>query len=52
MVPLNMINSTKTGMTQDYIDYILPLIQGNIEIEYDKFGLPWFANRKLDKQKC
>ncbi len=52
MVPLNMINSTKTGMTQDYIDYILPLIQGNIEIEYDKFDLPWFANRKLDKQKC
>lgn len=45
-VPLEWFNENKTGLTQDYIDYVLPLIQGDMKAPLED-GLPRFA--KLSK---
>ncbi len=45
-VPLEWFNENKTGLTQDYIDYVLPLIQGDMKAPLED-GLPRFA--KLNK---
>ncbi len=47
-VPLEWFNENKTGLTQDYIDYVLPLIQGDMKAPLEE-GLPRFA--KLAKIK-
>ena len=44
-VPLEWINEDKTGLTQDYIDYALPLIQGDMKAPLED-GLPRFAKLK------
>ncbi|MFI3329413.1 MAG: 6-phosphofructokinase, partial [bacterium] len=41
-VPLEWFNENKTGLTQDYIDYVLPLIQGDMKAPLED-GLPRFA---------
>lgn len=45
VVPSNMINQTGDDVTQDFIDYALPLIQGEVVVPI-KDGLPEFAYRK------
>jgi 6-phosphofructokinase 1 len=47
-VPLAWIKEDNTGLTQDYIDYALPLIQGDFKAALED-GLPRFA--KLKKVK-
>ncbi|MBQ3253317.1 MAG: 6-phosphofructokinase [Acholeplasmatales bacterium] len=44
-VPLEWITPDGTGLTQDYIDYALPLIQGDCKAPLED-GLPRFANLK------
>ncbi len=44
-VPLEWINADGTGMTKDYIDYALPLIQGDMKAPLED-GLPRFAKLK------
>ena len=44
-VPLHWIKEDNTGLTQDYIDYALPLIQGDEKAKLED-GLPRFANLK------
>lgn len=44
-VPLEWFNENKTGLTQDYIDYVLPLIQGDYKAPLED-GLPRFAQLK------
>ncbi|MGB0345531.1 MAG: 6-phosphofructokinase [Acholeplasmataceae bacterium] len=44
-VPLNWIKDDNTGLTQDYIDYALPLIQGDEKAKLED-GLPRFAKLK------
>lgn len=38
-MPLSWINESHNGITQKAIDYILPLIQGEVELKY-KHGIP------------
>lgn len=45
-VPLEWLNENKTGLTMDYINYALPLIQGDMKAPLED-GLPRFA--KLNK---
>ncbi len=47
-VPLEWLNENQTGLTQDFIDYILPLIQGDLKAPLED-GLPRFA--RLNKIK-
>ena len=50
-VPLHWIKEDNTGLTQDYIDYALPLIQGDEKAKLED-GLPRFAKlKKLRVQK-
>lgn len=42
-VPLEWINEDKTGLTKEYIDYALPLIQGDMKAPLED-GLPRFAH--------
>ncbi len=44
-VPLEWITKDGTGLTQDYIDYALPLIQGDCKAPLEE-GLPRFAKLK------
>jgi 6-phosphofructokinase 1 len=44
-VPLNWIKEDNTGLTQAYIDYALPLIQGDEKAKLED-GLPRFAELK------
>lgn len=44
-VPLEWINKNGTGLTQDFIDYALPLIQGDMKAPLED-GLPRFAKLK------
>ena len=44
-VPLRWIKEDHTGLTQDYIDYALPLIQGDEKAKLED-GLPRFAKLK------
>ena len=44
-VPLQWIKEDNTGLTQEYIDYALPLIQGDEKAKLED-GLPRFANLK------
>ncbi len=44
-VPDNMINTKGNGMTDDFFEYVLPLIQGAPEIPFEG-GLPRFARLK------
>lgn len=45
-VPENMICDSGTNISQDFIDYCLPLIQGNVDVPMDDCGLPQFVYRK------
>jgi 6-phosphofructokinase 1 len=47
-VPLAWIKEDNTGLTQDYIDYALPLIQGDFKASLED-GLPRFAKLKKIK---
>ena len=47
-VPLEWITPDGTGLTKDYIDYALPLIQGSSKSPLEE-GLPKFANLKKVK---
>jgi 6-phosphofructokinase len=44
-VPIEWINETGNGLLQPFIDYAMPLIQGETELGYEN-GLPRFANLK------
>jgi 6-phosphofructokinase len=44
-VPLNWINESRNFVTNDFIDYVLPLIQGQPEIPYEE-SLPRYARLK------
>ena len=44
-VPLEMINAEGNGLTQAFIDYALPLIQGEPQMTYES-GVPRFARLK------
>ena len=44
-VPLDWINENKTGLNEKYINYALPLIQGDMKAPLDD-GLPRFAKLK------
>lgn len=44
-VPLSWIKEDNSGLTQEYIDYALPLIQGDSELPLED-GLPRFAKLK------
>lgn len=45
-VPESMICDDGTNISQEFIDYCLPLIQGNVEVPCGQDGLPKFAYRK------
>ena len=47
-VPLEWLNETKEGLTQDFIDYALPLIQGETKLVKED-SLPHFVNLKKVK---
>ena len=47
-VPLTWLNETKDGLTQDFIDYALPLIQGETKLVKED-GLPRFVHLKKVK---
>ena len=47
-VPLEWINETGDGLKQEYIDYALPLIQGQTDLQIED-GLPRFVNLKKVK---
>jgi len=47
-VPLEWLNETKDGLTQDFIDYALPLIQGETKLVKED-SLPRFVNLKKVK---
>ena len=44
-VPLEWINDEHNGLKQEFIDYVLPLIQGEIELPKEN-GLPRYAKLK------
>ena len=45
-VPLNWITSDGSDVTEDFIRYARPLVQGTVEIPYGEDGLPAFVYRK------
>lgn len=45
-VPLNWITSDGSDVTEDFICYARPLVQGTVEIPYGEDGLPAFVYRK------
>ncbi len=45
-VPQEWITADGTDLTEDFINYACPLIQGTVEIPLDENGLPAFASRK------
>lgn len=45
-VPLTWITSDGHNVTEDFIRYARPLIQGNIEVPLGEDGLPKFVYRK------
>lgn len=47
-VPLEWLNETKDGLTQDFIDYALPLIQGETKLAKED-SLPRFVHLKKVK---
>lgn len=47
-VPLEWINESHNGLTREFIDYAMPLIQGELSIPIEN-GLPRHANLKLVK---
>ena len=49
-VPREWINEEGNGVTEGYLDYVLPLIQGKPEMKYEN-GLPRFANLKKIQEK-
>ena len=49
-IPREWINSRGNGLRKPYIDYLLPLIQGDPKIPLQN-GLPRFANLKKIKAK-
>lgn len=44
-VPLDYLNKTFDDVTEQYLDYALPLIKGEVKINYEN-GLPKFVNLK------
>lgn len=44
-VPIEWINAAHNGVTQAFIDYALPLIQGETQMKKEN-GLPRFAKLK------
>jgi 6-phosphofructokinase 1 len=42
-IPLDWINEEQNGVNQKVIDYILPLIQGLPELQFEENGLPKYA---------
>ena len=44
-VPLSWIKPDNTGLTKDFVDYALPLIQGDMKAPLEN-GLPRFAKLK------
>ena len=44
-VPLEWINARGNGVTSEFVDYVLPLIQGSPDLVYEN-GLPRFAKLK------
>ena len=44
-VPVEWITDDGSNIAQEFIDYALPLIQGNVEIPMEN-GMPAFAFRK------
>ena len=44
-VPMEWINEAGTGLTKEYVEYALPLIQGSSNSPLED-GLPKFANLK------
>ncbi|MDO4544278.1 MAG: 6-phosphofructokinase [Clostridia bacterium] len=44
-VPREWINAEGNGLTQDYLDYVLPLISGTPKLTYEN-GMPRFAKLK------
>ncbi len=49
-IPLEWINPNGNGVTQEYIDYVLPLIQGQPDMTYE-MGMPRFAHLKKIREK-
>ncbi|MBR5439854.1 MAG: 6-phosphofructokinase [Clostridia bacterium] len=47
-VPIEWINKDGNYVTQEFIDYCMPLIQGETKMQY-KNGLPRFANLKKEQ---
>lgn len=47
-VPLDWIKPDHSGMTQEYYDYALPLINGRPDLVLDEDGLPRFARLRLE----
>ena len=45
-VPLNWITSDGSDVTEDFVRYARPLVQGTVEIPYGEDGLPAFVYRK------
>ena len=45
-VPLEWISQEGSDVTQDFLEYALPLIQGQVEIPMGTDGLPDFVSRK------
>ncbi|MDO5015710.1 MAG: 6-phosphofructokinase [Eubacteriales bacterium] len=46
-IPLDWIKPDHTGMTQEFYDYALPLINGRPDLVLDEDGLPRFAHLRL-----
>lgn len=49
-VPLEWINEQNNGVTQEFIDYVLPLVQGVPELRFEK-SLPRYAKLKKVRAK-
>ncbi len=49
-IPREWINENGNGVTQEYIDYVLPLIQGQPEMAFE-MGMPRFAKLKKIREK-
>ena len=50
-VPLEWISEDGSDITQDFITYALPLIQGTVNVPLDTSGLPDFIYRKKKKKE-
>lgn len=44
--PKEWLDDEKTGVTKEFIKYVMPLVQGDINISKEK-GMPVFATRKI-----